>query len=94
MHVVLVVGKKARHWETQLGRAYEIAISPAVRWHHTEHHGGPAIVTPHNRRYLVCYINAEKKYNETSEKYRELQSKYFSKSEYWVSSLLQHAEYS
>jgi len=35
--------------------------------------------------YRLVFGRAEKKYNETSEKYRELQSRYFSKSEYWVS---------
>ena len=46
--------------------------------------------------YRLVFVCAEKKYNETSEKYRELQSRYFSKSEYWVSflggtSCLQHS---
>jgi len=33
MHVVLPVGKKPRHGKTQLGGAYEIANSAAVRRH-------------------------------------------------------------
>jgi len=53
MRVVLAVGKKPWHGETQLGGAYEIGIGVAVRWHHTGHRGGPAIVTSHNGRYLV-----------------------------------------
>jgi len=47
--------EKPRHGETRLGRAYEIDIGAAVRWHHTEHHGRPAVITYHNGRYLVDF---------------------------------------
>jgi len=36
--------EKARHGETRLGGAYEIAIGAAVRRHYIEHRGGPAVV--------------------------------------------------
>jgi len=45
--------EKTRHWETRLGGAYEIAVGTAARWHHTEHCGRPAVVTSHNKQYLV-----------------------------------------
>ena len=36
---------------------------------------------------LVIYADLEKKYGETTEKYRELQTRYFEKSEQWVSTI-------
>jgi len=48
--------EKPQHGETQLSSAYEIAIGVAARQHHTEHHGGPAIVTSRNGRYLVSLL--------------------------------------
>jgi len=42
--------EKPRHGETRLGGACEIAI---VRRHHTEHLGGPAVITSHNARCIV-----------------------------------------
>jgi len=57
--VVLLVEEKPRHGENQLGSAYEIAIGAAIRRHHTEHRGGPAIVTSHNRWYFVSNFVGE-----------------------------------
>jgi len=45
--------ERARHGDSWLGGAYEIAIGAAVRQHHIEHRGGTAIIMSDNGRYLV-----------------------------------------
>jgi hypothetical protein len=36
----------------------------------------------------VASVTSEKKYNEVSEKYRELQTRYFEKSDLWVGDMV------
>jgi len=37
---------------------------------------------------MKLHVNLEKKYGETTEKYRELQTRYFEKSEQWVRKII------